>query len=60
MDLEVRGDDPSLSLGYRLKEEDDWSSLLEPIDSALLSEQVAGGFTGVCIGVHAWIVPVGR
>ncbi len=51
--LEARGEGTSLSFHYRSKEAEKWTSLMDHMDARLLSGQTAGGFTGVCIGMHA-------
>lgn len=57
VELEFRGEGTSLRLGYRVAHQDRWTMLPEPIDATLLSGQVAGGFTGVVIGMHARTAP---
>ncbi|WP_165234139.1 family 43 glycosylhydrolase [Aquisphaera insulae] len=53
VELEARGEGTTLSFRYRPNGEGDWITLTDGVDARILSTQSAGGFTGVCIGVHA-------
>lgn len=58
VELKVEGKGAALSFLYRLPgTSSEWTTLLADADATMLSERVAGGFTGVVIGVHARAVP---
>ncbi|QEH38516.1 Beta-xylosidase [Aquisphaera giovannonii] len=52
LEIEARGEGTSLTFRYRA-DGGDWSPLGDRVDATFLDGQAAGGFTGVCLGVHA-------
>ncbi|HEY7087798.1 MAG TPA: hypothetical protein VH518_06885, partial [Tepidisphaeraceae bacterium] len=46
-----------LDFAWQRPGETQWTTVLEGADASILSERVAGGFTGVVIGVHARTIP---
>jgi alpha-N-arabinofuranosidase len=53
LELRVTGRGLELDFAYRVARDGEWSTLQQGADASILSERSAGGFTGVCIGVHA-------
>jgi xylan 1,4-beta-xylosidase len=52
IELKVRGDGRPYTFSYRL-DEGEWVTLAEKIDGSILSTDVAGGFVGTYVGLHA-------
>lgn len=52
IELRVRADGRPHTFSYRL-DEGDWATLADGIDGSILSTDVAGGFVGTYLGLHA-------
>lgn len=51
--LRARGAGRSITFSYRLGDDTAWRALGQQSDASFLTTRVAGGFTGVCVGMHA-------
>ncbi len=57
VELMVTGRGLKLDFAFRREGDAEWTAAYQGADASILTEKVAGGFTGVCVGLHARATP---